>query len=224
MIRARGIEVHPEGRVVLSGIDLDVAPGEMVAVLGPSGSGKTLLLHSLVGLRRPDSGEVLLQEQSVWNASEAVRHRLRRTVVGFLSQELSLLGRLDPLRNVALPLLLSGSVPEAALEMARGELSRLDLDVGFSGRARRLSRGERQRVALARATVMARPILVLDEPTSSLDPGSQARVMSRIRQKADENVAVLLTTHDRGVASQADRCYRVEAGRLVEAEPKEEPA
>jgi ABC-type lipoprotein export system ATPase subunit len=170
-------------------------------------------LHALCGLLPLDRGQVTVDGNPLTedNATE-----LRRTTLGLLTQDLHLLGALDPVRNAALPLLLNGVSPAEACETARSLLQDLGLNPDTAPSTERLSRGQRQRVALARALVFPRPILLLDEPTSSVDPDTRDAILQRLRGLAAGGAAILLTTHDTGLVPKADRHLRLADGTLEE--------
>ncbi len=197
---------------MLDGAELDVAPGEMVALLGRSGSGKSTLLNVIGGIDRPDAGTVEVAGQALERLSERELTRFRATGVGFVFQFFHLIPELTGEENVLLPARLAhGAPPRRA---ARGLLEGLGLD----GAARRLphtmSGGEQQRVAIARALVNEPPLVLADEPTGNLDPASGATVLEALRAVASGGRAVLLATHDREAAALADRVLTVEDGRL----------
>ena len=196
---------------MLAGVELDLAPGSLTVLSGPSGCGKTTLLHALCGLLPLDNGQIRVGGIRVTeeNATE-----LRRTTLGLLTQDLHLLGALDPVRNAALPLLLNGVSPTEACATAQSLLEDLGLDPARAPTTERLSRGQRQRVALARALVLPRPVLLLDEPTSAGDPETRDAILVRLRGLADGGAAVLLTTHDTDLAPRGDRHLRFVDGTL----------
>jgi ABC-type lipoprotein export system ATPase subunit len=202
VLNASGMHLRRGTLNVLAGVDLDLAPGSLTVLSGPSGCGKTTLLHALCGLLPLDRGQVTVRGTPL---SEDNATELRRTTLGLLTQDLHLLGALDPVRNAALPLLLNGVSPAEACTAARSLLQELGLDPDTAPTTERLSRGQRQRVALARALVFPRPVLLLDEPTSSVDPDTRDAILDRLRGLAEGGTAILLTTHDTGLVPRADR-------------------
>ena len=197
----------------LRGADIEVAPGEMVAVMGPSGSGKSTLLHCLAGILPPDTGEVWFDGQRIDDLPEPARSRLRRDRFGFVFQFGQLVPELPVLENVMLPLLLAGARMRSARATAGGLLDRLGLDGLQRRRPGELSGGQAQRVAVARAVVGQPEVVFADEPTGSLDSLAGEMVMGLLVDRAREQGAtVVLVTHDARVASFADRQVVVRDG------------
>jgi putative ABC transport system ATP-binding protein len=198
----------------LNGASLELAAGEIVAVMGPSGSGKSSLLHCAAGILTPDEGEVLFDGSSIGAASDARRSELRRTQFGFVFQFGRLVPELSCLENVSLPLRLSGAKSREAARRAGEWLERLEvMDV-----ARKIpgevSGGQGQRVAVARALVTGPRVVFADEPTGALDSLNGERVMHLLTTAARETAAaVVLVTHEARVAAYADREVIVRDGR-----------
>jgi ABC-type lipoprotein export system ATPase subunit len=217
-LRARGLrKSHGEGRgarTVLDGVDLDVEPGELVAVVGRSGSGKSTLLHLLGGLDRPDGGHVEVGGRPVTGASERELSALRREAIGFVFQFFHLLPELDGEANVLLAARLPGAPPGAG-SRARHLIDRLGLR-GVAGLApHQLSGGEQQRFAIARALVADPALVLADEPIGNLDAAAGAVVLDLLRSIADEGRAVVMVTHQAEATARADRVLRLEHGRLA---------
>jgi len=203
---------------VLQEVSLDIARGELVAVIGASGSGKSTLLHALGLLDLPSSGSVSVAGQPSEGLSESARSRLRNRELGFVYQFHHLLSEFTALDNVAMPLI----VRRETRAFARAEALKVLEMVGLTARTThypgQLSGGERQRVALARALV-ARPACVLaDEPTGNLDRQTAHQMFKLLKQvNAESNTAFLIVTHDPELAALADRRLHMDAGRLVDA-------
>jgi putative ABC transport system ATP-binding protein len=195
------------GRIAaLSGANVAVDRGEIVAVMGPSGSGKSTLLHCLSGILVPDEGEILLDGMRVDQLGETTRTELRRRRFGFVFQFGQLVPDLPAAENVALPLLLEREQRRSALTRARSWLERLGLDGLDDRRPGDLSGGEAQRVALARALVTEPDVVFADEPTGSLDSLSGERVMDLLVDSArSQGATVVIVTHEARVAAYADR-------------------
>ncbi len=197
----------------LRGADIEVAQGEIVAVMGPSGSGKSTLLHCLAGIVGLDSGQVWFDGQRIDDLPEPGRSRLRRDRFGFVFQFGQLVPELPALENVMLPLLLAGQRMRAARRAATDLLDRLELDGMQRRRPGELSGGQAQRVAVARALVGRPSVIFADEPTGSLDTLAGEMVMDLLVDRAREQGAtVVLVTHDARVASFADRQVVVRDG------------
>jgi len=202
---------------VLAGVDLEVAPGEVVAVVGASGSGKSTLLYVCGGLDRGFGGEVSVAGQSLRPLSAAALADLRNRHVGFVFQSFNLVTGLSALDNVMLPGLLRRGEREPAADVRRRAQDALEA-VGLGDRAQarpeRLSGGERQRVAIARALLTRPAVLLADEPTGQLDAASGASVVDLFGAMARQGTAVLLVTHEERVSRAAARVLTLKAGRL----------
>lgn len=207
---------HAAGREVtpVTGVSLELAPGERLVVRGRSGSGKTTLLALMGLLDPPDTGEVLHHGRDLWREHERVRSGERLRGIGFVFQHFHLLPRLTALENVALPVKAAGHANPS--RRAAELLARM----GFADRAEhfphQLSGGQQQVVAVARA-LANRPYLVLaDEPTGELDPESAARVMEVLESSCDaDGAALVLVTHDPALAPRGARTLRLEGGKLA---------
>jgi putative ABC transport system ATP-binding protein len=218
--RAGGELVH-----AVSGVDLAVERGEMLALLGPSGSGKTTLLLLIAGLLAPDAGSVRFEGRDLASFGEQEACDYLMQDVGFIYQNFHLMPRVSALENAAIKLLLGGVGMREAQLRATPWLER----VGMHGRLRhtpdQLSGGERQRVAIARV-LAAEPRLVLaDEPTGNLDSARSGEMVALLRSIAHEReAAVVLVTHDADAAAAADRVYTLRDGTLVSGHQPAQPA
>ena len=203
---------------VLHGIDLTVREGEFLSIMGESGSGKSTLLGILAGNLTPDSGSVLLDGKNICTLKPAELAVLRRTALGFVYQSLNLIPTLNAEDNILLPLSLHGSdLAEGREKMA--ELAEfLHISRVLAAFPDEMSGGERQRVAIARALVHDPRILMLDEPTGSLDSATTEDVMQLLRRINRElGVTVLQVTHSAAAAAFGDRTVHLCDGRVVEA-------
>ena len=218
VVAARGlVKTFGHGRVarrVLDGTDLDVAAGEIVAVLGRSGSGKSTLLHVLGGLDRAQAGRIEVDGERVDGASERRLAALRRRRIGFVFQFFHLLPELSGEANVRLAARVRGAHPRAG-ERAGALIERLGLREVAGLSPTQLSGGEQQRFAIARALVNDPAVILADEPTGNLDAASGAEVLRLLREQADEGRAVLLVTHDDAASAAADRVLRLTDGILA---------
>jgi putative ABC transport system ATP-binding protein len=216
LLAARGVTRSFGATPALRGADLEVAAGEIVAVMGPSGSGKSTLLHCMAGILTPDAGEIWFAGERVDRMGDRARTELRRRRFGFVFQFGQLVPELPAVENVALPLLLEGRPRAAALDEAASWFGRLGLDGLERRRPGALSGGEGQRVALARALV-TRPVVVFaDEPTGSLDSLAGEQVMDLLVDSArDQGATVVVVTHEPRVAAYADREVVVRDGRVL---------
>jgi ABC-type lipoprotein export system ATPase subunit len=220
VVTARGlVRTFGEGRAarrVLDGTAVDVAAGEVVAVLGRSGSGKSTLLHVLGGLDRPEAGVVEIAGERVTGAGERRLSALRLRHIGFVFQFFHLLPELSGEANVLLAGRVRGARPDAP-ERGRALVDRLGLRDVAGSLPHQLSGGEQQRFAIARALVNDPALLLADEPTGNLDVEAGASVLALLRALADEGRAVVLVTHEASAAAIADRVLRLEGGVLVPA-------
>ncbi|MFN2539953.1 MAG: ABC transporter ATP-binding protein [Mycobacteriales bacterium] len=199
----------------LAGASVDVAPGEVLALLGPSGSGKSTLLHCLAGILVPDRGEVRYRGSRLDSLSDELRSQLRRSDFGFVFQFGSLVPELSAVENVALPLRLSGHKRRTAEARALEWLERLEVGETADKRAGEMSGGEGQRVAVARALVAGPRIVFADEPTGALDSLNGELVMDLLVGAArEQGASVVLVTHEPRVAAYADREVVIRDGAL----------
>jgi putative ABC transport system ATP-binding protein len=190
--------------------------GEMLYVVGPSGSGKTTMLSMISGILRPNSGSVRIEETDIWTISTDQLAEFRLHKIGFVFQDFHLFPRLTTLENVAIPLILQNKPWDQAL----GEAAK-DLEiVGLKGRADltpvKLSGGEQQRVAIARAIVSRPDILILDEPTASLDGDTGRNIVQFVREHIlSQERCIIIVTHDSRIYEFADRIMKMEDGKLT---------
>lgn len=199
---------------ILKGVDLEVRPGERVAVVGPSGSGKSSLIAVAAGLERPTSGSVALFGQDMGKLSEDGRAKLRRAQVSLVFQSFHLLPNMTALENVAAPLEIAGR--KGADETARQWLAKVGLAERLTHYPHQLSGGEQQRVALARALAVEPKLLFADEPTGNLDGVNASTVADMMFDLvAQTGAALVLVTHDPALAARADRTVTMGDGRVV---------
>jgi len=207
----------PQAVPVLQGIDLDITPGERIAIMGRSGSGKSTLLHVLGGLDAPSSGTVTVRGRPFSAMDERERGTVRNATLGFVYQFHHLLPEFSALENIVLPQLILGLSRAEAEGRASQLLDSLGISERGDHRPAQLSGGEQQRVAIARAVANGPRLLLADEPTGNLDPPTAERVfdqlLSLVRQSG---VAALIATHNLELAARMDRTLRLKEGLLVE--------
>ena len=230
LLRAEGLcKNYPtaEGELeVLSGLDLDVNRGEMVAVVGESGTGKSTLLHLLGALDRPTAGTVTFEGADVFAKSDEALARFRSRSIGFVFQFHHLLPEFTAFENVAMPAMIMGKSLDVAWKRAMELLELLGLVSRAGHRPSQLSGGEQQRVAVARALMNEPGLVLADEPTGNLDTKTADVLHEEIRRLADSHdQAFVVVTHNPALASLADRILRLEGGVLHDAtlELKAEP-
>jgi lipoprotein-releasing system ATP-binding protein len=202
---------------VLSGVNVSVAPGKLIAVVGPSGAGKSTLLHLLAALDTPTSGTVYFANKAIeTNDDDAALAEFRNRAVGFLWQRHQLLPDFTAAENVAMPLLLRGEDFTRALGMARKWLAEVGLENRADHRAGELSGGEQQRVAIARALVHAPRFIIADEPTGNLDPATAWEIMQLFLRINARGATVVMATHNREIVDLLRRrVIAIDAGQIA---------
>jgi lipoprotein-releasing system ATP-binding protein len=202
---------------ILDQLDFSVEKGQRLAIVGSSGSGKSTLLNILGGLEKPDSGDVLLLDDSLYSVSENRRCRIRNEKLGFVYQFHHLLHEFSALENIAMPLLIRGESVAVAREAASILLQEVGLNHRSSHKPGQLSGGERQRVAIARALVTHPACVLMDEPTGNLDRHTADEVQSYLDHLNQAlGIAFVVVTHDLNLAARMDQVFLLEDGRLVQ--------
>ncbi|HWZ61463.1 MAG TPA: ABC transporter ATP-binding protein [Steroidobacteraceae bacterium] len=206
----------PTRTQAVNDVSFEAAFGEMLYVVGPSGSGKTTMLSMISGILRPNAGTVRIEDADIWSLSSDALAEFRLRRIGFVFQDYHLFPRLTTAENVAIPLILQHKEWSAAVQEAERNLA----IVGLQNRAQlppvKLSGGEQQRVAIARAIVSRPDILILDEPTASLDGDTGRNILRFVREQLlTEQRCIVIVTHDARIYEFADRIMRMEDGRVT---------
>ncbi|MBC5658893.1 ABC transporter ATP-binding protein [Anaerosacchariphilus sp. NSJ-68] len=203
----------------LNGVDLKIYKGEFCSIVGTSGSGKSTMLNMLAGLEKPTKGEIIVAGEHLEKMSENQLVKFRREHVGFIFQSFNLLGTMDAVENVALPLVFRGVSKKERMEKADKMLDLVGLSKHKDHRPNEMSGGQQQRVGVARALVLDPEIIFADEPTGNLDSNTSAEVM-RLMQRIvrERNQTLVMVTHDNHLASFADRIFHIIDGKIVKIE------
>lgn len=204
---------------VLKGVSLQIAKGELVALMGSSGSGKSTLMNILGCLDRPSSGEYWLNQKEVGRFSADDRALLRNSTMGFVFQSFNLLPRATALENVSMPLSYAASYisDKEARKRAAEMLSRVGLQDRMDHEPSQLSGGQQQRVAIARALINRPPVLFADEPTGNLDSRTSDEVLQMFRKlNQEDGITIIIVTHDPAVAKHANRIIRITDGVIMD--------
>ena len=206
---------------VLSGLDLEIGPGERVAIVGESGVGKSTLLHILGTLDRPTGGEVWFDGENLTSKSDRDLAHFRNREIGFIFQFHHLLPDFSALENVMMPALIGGTSNDAARRRATDLLERVGLAERLEHRPGELSGGEQQRVAVARALVQEPRAILADEPTGNLDPVTGEGVQQLLLDlNSEHNITLVVVTHSTSLAGAMDRTLRLGAGRIASDAPR----
>lgn len=198
----------------LRGVNLEMAPGEYVAIMGPSGSGKSTLMNLIGCLDTPTQGDYWLNQRLVSQLDDDELAFIRNKEIGFVFQTFNLLPRATALHNVELPLIYSGVPAKERREQAREALTAVDMADRMEHRPNELSGGERQRVAIARALVNKPSIVLADEPTGNLDSQTSAEIMALCDRLQTQGHTIVLVTHERDIAAHADRIIHLRDGQI----------
>ncbi len=215
MIQARGIQKHFGPLQVLKGIDLDIVPGHVTAIVGPSGAGKTTLLQILGTLSVPDSGTITYDSDNPFTLSDRRLSEFRNRRIGFVFQQHRLLPEFNLLENVAMPALISGNSRREAFEKARTLIKRLGLGHRLEHRPAELSGGECQRASVARALINSPQVILADEPSGSLDSQNKNELHRLFFELRDEiGATFVIVTHDETLASDCNHVIHMLDGRI----------
>ena len=207
----------------LNGVDLTIYKGEFCAIVGTSGSGKSTMLNMLAGLEKPTKGEVIVAGEHLEKMNENQLVKFRREHVGFIFQSFNLLGTMNAIENVALPLTFRGVNKKIREAKAVEMLKLVGLPKHMKHRPNEMSGGQQQRVGVARALVLDPEIIFADEPTGNLDSKTSAEVLGLMRKVVTEkNQTMVMVTHDNHLAGFADRIFHIIDGKIVKIEDRSE--
>lgn len=200
----------------LDGIDFEMYEGEFCAIVGTSGSGKSTLLNMLAGLEKPTKGEVIVGGKHMEHLKEDALVKFRRENVGFIFQSFHLLGTMNALENVALPLTFRGESKEKRLKKAEKMIELVNLGKHKKHMPSQMSGGQQQRVGVARALVVEPKIIFADEPTGNLDSHTSKEVMELMQKIVrKQKKTLVMVTHDNQLASYADRIFHISDGKII---------
>lgn len=208
-----GVEVR-----ALAGVSLAIQRGEMVALVGPSGSGKSTLMHIAGCLDQPTAGSVTIQGEETGNLSAADLAETRNRRIGFIFQSFNLLPRTSALDNVELPLVYAGVSGRERARRAKEALEKVGLGDRMHHHSSQLSGGQQQRVAIARALINDPLIILADEPTGNLDSRSGIEIMSILQGLNEQEITVVIVTHERDIAEHCERIIEIRDGKITKAE------
>lgn len=203
----------------LDGVDFNIYKGEFCAIVGTSGSGKSTLLNMLAGLEKPTKGEVIISGEHIEKKNEEELVKFRRDNVGFIFQSFHLLGTMNAVENVALPLSFRGVPKDVRLKKADKMLDLVNLGKHKKHMPNQMSGGQQQRVGVARALVVDPKIIFADEPTGNLDSHTSEEVMELMQQVVrQQKKTLVMVTHDNHLATYADRVFHISDGKIIKIE------
>ena len=203
----------------LDGVSFDIYEGEFVAIVGTSGSGKSTLLNMLAGLERPTKGSITVAGRRIDRLKEEQLVRFRRERVGFIFQSFNLIGTMNAVENVSMPLTFKGISKAKRLARANEMLDMVGLSKHKKHRPNQMSGGQQQRVGVARALVVNPSIIFADEPTGNLDSNTTKEILELMRSLVNEqHKTLVMVTHDRNLANVADRVIQIRDGRIKKIE------
>lgn len=207
-----------ENRVkALNGVSFTIYKGEFCAIVGTSGSGKSTLLNMLAGLEKPTKGEIVIAGEHMEKKNENQLVKFRREHIGFIFQSFNLMGTMNAIENVALPLTFQGISKKERIRRAKKMVHLVGLDKYWKHRPNQMSGGQQQRVGVARALVVNPEIIFADEPTGNLDSNTSEEIMGLMKQVVrEQNQTLIMVTHDNYLASKADRIIRIKDGKIID--------
>ncbi|MEN9702077.1 MAG: hypothetical protein RIR55_1419 [Bacteroidota bacterium] len=216
MLQATGIHKNYEQLAILKGVDLFVAPSEIISIVGSSGAGKTTLLQILGTLDQPSAGQLLIENKNPFALSEKERSNFRNQRLGFIFQFHQLLPEFTALENAALPAMIGGLNQTDATAKAKKILARLGVAHRADHKPNELSGGEQQRVAVARALINQPALVFADEPSGNLDTENATALHNLFFELREEfKQSFVIVTHNESFAQMADRCLRMQDGRFI---------
>ncbi|MEO0489262.1 MAG: ABC transporter ATP-binding protein [Cyanobacteria bacterium J06659_2] len=201
--------------LILKGIDLDISAGEYVSIMGMSGSGKSTLMNIIGCLDRPTSGIYHLEGRDLTTLAKDELAYMRNQKIGFVFQQFNLLPRATALENVMLPMVYAGVPKAERRHRAKAALTKVGLGDRLTNRPSQLSGGQQQRVAIARALVNQPALLLADEPTGALDTHTSQEVMALFHELNQQDITIVIITHETEVAAQAKRQIRIQDGLVI---------
>ena len=201
----------------LNGVDFTIKRGEFCAIVGTSGSGKSTLLNMLAGLEKPTKGEIIIAGEHMEKKKENQLVKFRREHIGFIFQSFNLMGTMNAVENVALPLTFQGVSKRERLKRARKMIHLVGLDKYWDHKPNQMSGGQQQRVGVARALVVKPEIIFADEPTGNLDSNTSREIMNLMQSVVrEQKQTLIMVTHDNQLASFADKIIRIVDGKIVD--------
>ncbi len=201
----------------LNGVSFTINKGEFCAIVGTSGSGKSTLLNMLAGLEKPTKGEIVIAGEHMESKSENQLVKFRREHIGFIFQSFNLMGTMNAVENVALPLTFQGVSKKERMKRAKKMIHLVGLDKYWDHRPNQMSGGQQQRVGVARALVVRPEIIFADEPTGNLDSNTSQEIMNLMQSVVrEQNQTLIMVTHDNYLASFADKIIRIKDGKIVD--------
>lgn len=219
MLKIIDLKKSFDSDIVLDGIDFELNAGEIAAIMGPSGCGKSTFIRSINRLVRPDSGEIYFNDIPVHDLSSGEMEKVRQSI-GFVFQHFNLISRLNVKQNVALGLIKKGYCVDEAYRKSLLALADVGMEVLAEGEIEKLSGGEKQRVGIARALVLEPDLILMDEPTASLDPILVREVLDVLEKIASQRskASMIIVTHEVAFARRvADKIYFMDKGRFIES-------
>lgn len=201
----------------LNGVNFTIKRGEFCAIVGTSGSGKSTLLNMLAGLEKPTKGEIVIAGEHMETKSENQLVKFRREHIGFIFQSFNLMGTMNAVENVALPLTFQGVSKKERIKRARKMVHLVGLDKHWDHKPNQMSGGQQQRVGVARALVVNPEIIFADEPTGNLDSNTSKDIMNLMQTVVrEQKQTLIMVTHDNNLASFADKIIRIVDGKIVD--------